>query len=165
MPKIYEVELNTEVKTSASVSGLAVKAGLSKAKGWFHNFFTGLSKTTVKRHAGSDYVTASSSGLFPAQLYLSDASSYLSAAKLLDEHQGLFSPKYFLLCHAIELALKAQILSTGGREREIRAIRHDLQAAWAKAIKNGLQNGSSLCGLKATKPLFLLLEQRISIYV
>jgi hypothetical protein len=40
MPKITRIELNTEVKSSVSVSGKAVKAGLSKTKGWFQKFLT-----------------------------------------------------------------------------------------------------------------------------
>jgi len=52
----------------------------------------------------------------------------------MDEDAGQFSPKYFLLCHAIELALKAYILAKGGTEREIKKIRHNLIAAWSRAL-------------------------------
>ena len=52
--------------------------------------------------------------------YIVDARSYLDAARLIqsvEEHQpGLFSPIYFLLCHAIELVLKAYILTSGGTD-------------------------------------------------
>jgi hypothetical protein len=32
----------------------------------------------------------------------------------------MFSPVYFLLCHGIELSLKAFILASGGSERELK---------------------------------------------
>jgi hypothetical protein len=40
MPKIHEVSVNAESKTSVSVSGIGFKAGLSKTKGWFQKFLT-----------------------------------------------------------------------------------------------------------------------------
>ena len=42
MPKIHKIELHAEVKTSGIISGTGFKAGLSKAKGWFQKFFTGV---------------------------------------------------------------------------------------------------------------------------
>jgi hypothetical protein len=40
MPKNHEQELNTEAKSSVSVYGEGIKAGLSKTKGWFQRIFT-----------------------------------------------------------------------------------------------------------------------------
>jgi hypothetical protein len=58
----------------------------------------------------------------------------------LDEYASHFSPKYFLLCHAIELALKAYILAEGGTEKETKqlgsrfrqgvGVRHCPWASW-----------------------------------
>jgi HEPN domain len=71
------------------------------------------------------------------------ADAYLSAARKLDEHDGHFSPKYFLLSHALELALKAFIVANGGTEREIKKIRHYLEKALSRAIELGLRPTSS----------------------
>src|SRR5205809_22903 len=118
MPKNYQQEINIEVKSSVFVSGTAFKAGVSKAKGWFQSFFSGISQMTINRD-GEQLLTATSvGGLTLAHQYLGDAVSYVSAAKLLDESDGHFSPKYFLLCHALELALKAYILATGSTEKD-----------------------------------------------
>jgi hypothetical protein len=99
---------------------------------------------TTEVTGNSEILTATSvGGLTLAHQYLGDAVSYLSAAKLLDEHEGHFSPKYFLLSHAIELALKAYILATGGTEKQTKKIRHDLNLAWQKAVANGLRSNNS----------------------
>jgi hypothetical protein len=138
MTKITEVEVNVGVKSSVLVAGKAFKAGLSRAKDWFHSFFGGFSQMTITLE-GEHLLTATSvGGLTLAHQYLGDAVSYVSAAKLLDESDGHFSPKYFLLCHALELALKAFILATGGTEKDTRKIKHNLQRAWVISIKNGL---------------------------
>ena len=85
-------------------------------------------------------IVTSVGGLSLAHDYLGDAEAYLASARRLDEHAGQFSPKYFLFCHAIELALKAYILAKGGTEGETRTIRHDLIAAWSRAADLGLRS-------------------------
>jgi hypothetical protein len=47
--------------------------------------------------------------------------------------QQHFNPRYFPYCHAIELALKAYILASGGEDREVRKIKHDLGKAYRRA--------------------------------
>jgi hypothetical protein len=95
---------------------------------------------TLKRDNETGLITATNvGGLSLAHSYLGDAEGYLSAARLLDEHAGQFSPKFFLLCHAIELVLKAFILAKGGTEKETKKIKHDLIAAWSRAVALGLQ--------------------------
>ena len=69
--------------------------------------------------------------------YRDDSEAFLSAANQLDDVQLI--PKYFLLCHSIELALKAHILGHGGTNGEIRKIKHDLRAALKRARELGLQ--------------------------
>jgi len=83
------------------------------------------------------------SGWALAHDYLIDAKSYLSAAGRLDD-DGHVLPRYFLLCHAIEFALKAYILEHAGNDKdanlkEIIKIRHDLNAAFERATALGLQ--------------------------
>jgi hypothetical protein len=93
----------------------------------------------------ADRVTATRvARLSLAHNYLDDAEAYLSAAKQLDGHASHFSPKYFLLCHAIELALKAYILGQGGTEKEAKKIRHDLTAAWSRAVALGFPSSTEL---------------------
>jgi hypothetical protein len=138
MPMVHKVEINVEARSSVSVSGKAFKAGVGKATDWFRSFFSGISQMTIDRQ-GEQLLTATSvGGLTLAHRYLGDAVSYVSAARKLDESEGEFSPKYFLLCHALELALKAYILATGGTEKDTKKIKHDLELAWGTAIKNGL---------------------------
>jgi hypothetical protein len=75
--------------------------------------------------------------------YIADARSYLDAARLIEsieEHQpALFSPIYFLLCHAIELVLKAYILASGVTEAKLRQqkIRHNLDELRNLAVSLG----------------------------
>jgi hypothetical protein len=75
--------------------------------------------------------------------YIVDARSYLDAARLIEsveEHQpALSSPIYFLLCHAIELVLKAYILASGGTEAKLRQqkIRHNLDGLRNLAVSLG----------------------------
>jgi hypothetical protein len=74
-----------------------------------------------------------------AGFFINDARSYFSASEKLNELDGHFSPKYFLLSHALELALKAYILTTNGTESDIYARNHNLQ----KATTSPLQTGAS----------------------
>jgi len=49
------------------------------------------------------------------------------------------SPKYYLVCHAIELILKSFILVSGGAEKELFDIGHDLLKAWDRANELGFE--------------------------
>ena len=53
---------------------------------------------------------------------LTDAKVYLKAARALAA-QEIWSPEYFLLCHAIELILKSYLASHGATERELKQLR------------------------------------------
>lgn len=137
VPITHQQQVNVKVSTRVSLLGRGLR-GVSKQ--WFQSFFSGLARMTLKRDSETGLVTATNvGGLSLAHNYLGDAEGYLSAARQLDEHAGQFSPKYFLLCHAIELALKAFILAMGGTEKETRKIKHDLTAAWSRAVALGLQ--------------------------
>jgi len=74
--------------------------------------------------------------------YLTDAKAYLKAASALSHDDiSMFSPVYFLLCHGIELSLKAFILVSGGTARELKKpdIRHHLNALRDRAYEFGYQ--------------------------
>ncbi|MBR0823753.1 hypothetical protein [Bradyrhizobium liaoningense] len=74
--------------------------------------------------------------------YLTDAKEYLKAANVLSQSDSdLFSPVYFLLCHGIELSLKAFILASGGNERELKKqdTRHHLDVLRDRARGLGYQ--------------------------
>ncbi|WP_439370842.1 HEPN domain-containing protein [Bradyrhizobium sp. DASA03120] len=133
--------INITVRTTVSLGGI-----VEKLNQWFHKFFTRRSETVLKRDgATATNVTATRlMGLSLADNYLDDAEAYLSAAKQLTADLSHFSPKYFLLSHAIELAIKAYILAKGGCERETKRIRHDLDAALARALELGLQPSEDL---------------------
>lgn len=47
-------------------------------------------------------------------------------------------PRYFMLCHAIELALKAYLALKGATYAQLKDFRHDLTAARIEATNKGL---------------------------
>src|SRR4051794_41387147 len=74
--------------------------------------------------------------------FLTDAKAYLKAGNALSQSDvDMFSPVYFLLCHGIELSLKAFILASGGSERELKKqdIRHHLNSLRDRARALGYQ--------------------------
>lgn len=76
-------------------------------------------------------------GIFAGEL-MERASEYLEAAKRLDtdEARPLVHPRYFLISHAVELALKAYLVARGTTKRKLRGKKmgHDLPALQAAAI-------------------------------
>ena len=68
---------------------------------------------------------------------LTDAKAYLKAARALARGPTIWSPQYFLLCHAIELILKSYLASQGATEKEVRELRHNLLKTYARARKKG----------------------------
>ena len=74
--------------------------------------------------------------------YLTDAKAYLKAGNALSQSDvDMYSPVYFLLCHGIELSLKAFILASGGSERELKQqdTRHHLNVLRDRARALGYQ--------------------------
>jgi hypothetical protein len=55
-------------------------------------------------------------------------------------HPSISWPRYFLLCHAVELALKAYLLSRGASWKEVttRDIRHNFNKLLDEAVNKGL---------------------------
>jgi hypothetical protein len=68
-----------------------------------------------------------------------DARAYVECARLLDQHQDsapkYFSPTYFLLCQAMELALKAHLAASGVPKKKLRSrkIGHNIEVAFRYA--------------------------------
>jgi hypothetical protein len=48
-------------------------------------------------------------------------------------------PRYFLLCHSIELALKAYLAADGTSPSQLKGFRHNLKKLLKKATKKGLR--------------------------
>jgi hypothetical protein len=74
--------------------------------------------------------------------YVTDAEAYLKAANALSQSDiDMWSPVYFLLCHGIELLLKAFILVSGGAESELtkQDTRHNLKVLRDRARELGYQ--------------------------
>jgi hypothetical protein len=73
--------------------------------------------------------------------HITDAKAYLRAAQLIESADPDLpsSPTYFLLCHAIEIVLKAYILAAGGTEKELRPqkVRHHLDELRNRAVALG----------------------------
>jgi hypothetical protein len=67
---------------------------------------------------------------------LMDAKSYLKAARAL-AGQEIWSPEYFLLCHAMELILKSYLAARGATEKELKQLSHHLVRTYARARKKG----------------------------
>jgi hypothetical protein len=62
-----------------------------------------------------------------ARLFLKDAVQFQKAGTSLDSLSGPFGPKNYLLCHAVELAMKAYLLATGSTLDDVEEIGHDLK--------------------------------------
>jgi hypothetical protein len=77
--------------------------------------------------------------------YLERAEQFYEAFGDLPKRPPPSWPRYFVLCHAIELALKAYIAAHGATARELQnfKIRHNLTALLNKAINKGLSLSAS----------------------
>jgi hypothetical protein len=74
-----------------------------------------------------------------AAALLTDARLYLKAAHALEDEQTIWSPRYFLLCHAIELILKSYLASHDASQKELKDLGHNMLKAYARARKRGLK--------------------------
>jgi len=81
-----------------------------------------------------------------ARDHLQRADEFLQAFKALPEGVPPSWPRYFLLCHAIELALKAYLLSRNWTKAKLKTIRyrHDLKALLREATNEELQLSASV---------------------
>lgn len=75
-----------------------------------------------------------------AKLTLSEVSSFINAARKLDTLAGDWSPKYYLLCHAVEIGLKAFLLLHKHTPSELKtfAVRHSLKTLAEMARCHGM---------------------------
>ncbi|MDO8827253.1 hypothetical protein [Methylophaga sp.] len=67
------------------------------------------------------------------------AEDFLAAARAFKAPNNRFSPvRYYLICHSIELALKAYLFTAGYKKKDRKKLNHDLVEALIAAEKNGL---------------------------
>ena len=67
------------------------------------------------------------------------AADFLSAAQAFPSPNGRFSPvRHYLICHSIELALKAFLFTAGYNRKDRKKLSHDLVKALNAAEENGL---------------------------
>ena len=70
--------------------------------------------------------------------YLERAEQFYEAFYDLPKREPPSWPRYFMLCHAIELALKAYLAAHGATAQELKNFRHNLTALLEEAINKGL---------------------------
>ncbi|MBI3373772.1 MAG: hypothetical protein HY017_18770 [Betaproteobacteria bacterium] len=63
---------------------------------------------------------------------------------LSDRRSEVYLPAAYLLCHALELGLKAYLLHAGAAERLLREYGHDLEACLVAVENNGLRRHIAL---------------------
>lgn len=69
------------------------------------------------------------------------AADFLAAAQSFQAPEQRFSPvRYYLICHSIELALKAFLFTAGYKKKDRKNLNHDLLKILAEAESNGLGN-------------------------
>ena len=76
--------------------------------------------------------------IFPIWWYFERAMEFEKAYYALPETPPPSWPRYFLLCHMIELALKTFLKFHGKSESDLKAIGHDLKKLLKRATKLGL---------------------------
>ena len=78
-----------------------------------------------------------------ANNYIETAKGYLNALEIIVENINLNKPILhpigLLASQAIELSLKAYLLSKDWEEKQLRKIGHDLEQAWNESVKAGLR--------------------------
>ena len=68
------------------------------------------------------------------------AADFLAAAQSVKERSRYTPVRYYLVCHAIELALKALLRARGSSDKDIRNLSHDLNDCLVRARANGLDS-------------------------
>lgn len=67
------------------------------------------------------------------------AEDFLAAARAFQAPKNRFSPvRYYLICHSIELALKAYLFTAGYKKKDRKKLNHDLVKALSAAESHGL---------------------------
>jgi hypothetical protein len=85
-----------------------------------------LAKTILGRKPREKKLMDPSARARIARLFLNDANNFREAGIGLPP-SGLFGPKNYLLCHSVELAMKAYLLATGSTLDDVEEIGHDLK--------------------------------------
>jgi hypothetical protein len=70
--------------------------------------------------------------------YLERAEQFYQAFGDLPQRPPPAWPRYFMLCHAIELALKAYLAAHGATAQQLKDFRHNFTALLNEAINKGL---------------------------
>jgi hypothetical protein len=74
--------------------------------------------------------------------FLERAQEFFQAYRDLPDRRPPSWPRYFMLCHSIELALKAYLLARGDTTAQLtKEFRHDLPKLLARAVEAGLPLG------------------------
>jgi hypothetical protein len=113
MPKTYQQKIDVKSETSVSVSGKGFKAGLSKTKGWFQKFFTGMN---IKQADGTtadvtSYTKRKAFGNWYSEKVVDSVTGIVTheCEEPFDEHQFHGSDKpEFRAARAAEKALKVK---------------------------------------------------------
>ncbi len=67
------------------------------------------------------------------------AADFLAAAEAFQAPEHRFSPvRYYLICHSIELSLKAFLVTAGYKKKDRKRLNHDVVKALEAAEGNGL---------------------------
>ncbi|MET4761225.1 HEPN domain-containing protein [Bradyrhizobium ottawaense] len=75
-----------------------------------------------------------------ANQFWGEANAFADAARaLISADNSFYAPTYFLLCHALELALKSYLLANDVPLAEVIKLGHDLTRAYAKAHQLGMR--------------------------
>jgi hypothetical protein len=74
------------------------------------------------------------------------ATDFLSAARSFVEPENKrFSPvRYYLICHSIELSLKAYLFTSGYKKKDRKKLNHNIELALSVAEQNGIEEHISI---------------------
>jgi hypothetical protein len=91
----------------------------------------------------------------PALGFWKFAWEYTEAAKKVVGESELKHVAYYLICHSIELTLKAFLRAKGEEIEDLKKLGHDLEAALREAERLGL---GELCPIESSSRLILMLR-------
>jgi hypothetical protein len=94
--------------------------------------------------ATSGALSSAHRSILPALDYLERAEDFMEAFRALPSGNPPSWPRYFLLCHAIELALKAFLILRGVSSGTLKSptFRHNLKQLLAEAVNYGLRQAA-----------------------
>jgi hypothetical protein len=150
MAKMHKVEINAGVKSSVSVSGIGLKAGLDMLKGWFQKVFTGIHleqddsgqridfSSNIKREKFDDWYSETPE-LLPSDQKLPQSRMYLKSAhwgfqSLLEQNLSGYGYRFYII--GILAALRAVQHSLDAHDRKLSATHQNVIGAWWKKTSN-----------------------------